>query len=159
MTIPTVGRVMLFHPAVDQQRQSFTMPTIGEPLAAIVAAVLFKGACVNLSVFDANGVQHPKQGVPVVQDGQEPPPSGYYCCWMPYQVSKHRSEDEAKKIIDAFEQAPRGKLECAPDDSAEAARDLRRTMLAYAIDICKYSHCDVFATAKQMVQFVNGEGA
>lgn len=76
MIIPTVGRVVLFHPSV---------PAFGNapPLAALVAYVHSPGM-LNIAYFDANGVAHNETSVPLIQDGDERPQS-HYCEWMPYQ--------------------------------------------------------------------------
>jgi hypothetical protein len=81
---PTVGRVVLFHPASNSAESGFASPNKGEPLAAIVARV-WNDVCVNLAVFDANGACHSRTSVRLVQDGEKAPENGYYCEWMPYQ--------------------------------------------------------------------------
>jgi hypothetical protein len=74
MIKPTVGRVVWYWMPNSPQR---------EPLAAMVAAVV-TDSIVNLSVIDAEGNQFGQKGVPLVQDGEQPP-SMAYCEWMPYQ--------------------------------------------------------------------------
>lgn len=93
---PTVGRVVWFYPPTGQCSPDFSPPAAGQPLAAIVAAVL--AGCgidiVNLTVFDAVGTPYPISLVPLIQEGQELPEQGFYATWMPYQV------DQAKKAED-----------------------------------------------------------
>lgn len=74
---PTVGRVLWYYPKGEQDKQ---------PLAAIVACV-WSDTCVNLAIFDANGVPYPKPptSILLVQEGNEVPSGGHYCTWMPYQ--------------------------------------------------------------------------
>lgn len=50
MIKPTVGRVVWYYPALDDSKRNGT-----EPLAAIVTNV-WSDTCVNLSIFDANGL-------------------------------------------------------------------------------------------------------
>lgn len=79
---PTVGRVVWFH-----QGTAGVFPGSEDTRAAIVAHV-WSDRMVNLSVFDANGNVHSRTSVPLVQPGDEIPPSGFYCEWMPYQVGQ-----------------------------------------------------------------------
>lgn len=87
MIKPTVGRVVWFYPSGSN--------ATFQPLAAIVAHV-WSDTCVNLAIFDANGVPMPKPptSVLLVQEGNEVPSGGHYCCWMPYQVQKARTGDQ-----------------------------------------------------------------
>lgn len=81
---PTVGRIVLFHPASQESRPDFAPPNAGEPLAAVVAHV-WNDRMVNLAVFDANGVSHSRTSVTMIHEGDTPPEYGHYCEWMPYQ--------------------------------------------------------------------------
>lgn len=81
---PTVGRVVWFHPSTVIGSTDFSPPAAGQPLAAIVAAVLATGE-LNLTVFDAVGNPHSQTLVPLVQEGEDVPANGYYAEWMPYQ--------------------------------------------------------------------------
>lgn len=83
MIKPTVGRVVWFHPkgqSVNDAKQ---------PLAAIVAHV-WSDTCVNLAIFDANGVPmaSPPTSVLLIQDDNPIPSGGLYCTWMPYQIGQ-----------------------------------------------------------------------
>lgn len=79
---PTPGRVMWFQPNKDDPLRHET----DAPLAATVAFVHEDGT-VNLTVHATNGDVHPRQYVPVRQDG-DPDPGGSYACWMPYQLGQ-----------------------------------------------------------------------
>ena len=91
MTQPTVGRVVWFWPAPDEQ---LALPRPGQPLAAHVAAVSEDGSTVNLQVIDANGYANACQDVPFVQPNCLPPAfGGSYAEWMPYQRAQHAKQD------------------------------------------------------------------
>jgi hypothetical protein len=77
MIKPTVGRVVLYHPKLEER----IARNGDQPLAAIICCV-WSDTCVNLAVFDANGVRHSRTSVPLIQD-DNPVPDGYYCEWMP----------------------------------------------------------------------------
>lgn len=85
---PTVGRVVYFNPNGMQLASDFRAPRDGEPLAAIVAAVLPNGVHLNLSVIDALGQHHAVTSVPLVQEGQPEPEAGPFAYWMPYQLAQ-----------------------------------------------------------------------
>ncbi|MGO9171998.1 MAG: hypothetical protein ACLP7P_08550 [Rhodomicrobium sp.] len=78
---PTVGRVVLYTPAATDNQ---LVRHGGGPLAAIIANV-WSYNCVNLAVFDANGVSFNRTSVLLIHDGQTSPEWGDYCEWMPYQ--------------------------------------------------------------------------
>lgn len=80
MIKPTVGRIIWFYP--DQNDQIARNGC--EPLPAIVTAVL-SDTCVNLAVFDANGVpaEGGRQSVEILDD--DTGSDGFYARWMPYQ--------------------------------------------------------------------------
>lgn len=79
--VPTVGRVVLFHPQAAS-RATALKPT--ETYAAIVASVLANGK-LNLAVFDGGGRTLPMTDVPLIQEGETAPAVGYYAEWMAYQ--------------------------------------------------------------------------
>jgi len=79
MISPTVGRVVWYHPGSSDPGPS----PEGQPLAAIVSHV-WSDTCINLAIFDANGVLYNRTSVLLVQDGA-PVPSQQYAEWMPYQ--------------------------------------------------------------------------
>lgn len=90
---PTVGRIVWFHDEACQAPAPLARIS-GQPLAAIVTGV-WSDRMVNLAVFDANGVSHPRTSITLVQDGDVTPPFGssLYCEWMPYQ--KAQAENQA----------------------------------------------------------------
>lgn len=111
--IPTVGRVMLFYPDHRTEQNNFSKPRLGEPCAALVASVNAENM-VNLTVSDASGMPHPRRNVPVVQEGETPPATGYYATWMPYQVGQAKNAVSAAEPPDAISvQMRAAALDCA----------------------------------------------
>jgi hypothetical protein len=110
---PTVGRVVWFYTATEQQTADFSPPAAGQPLAAIVTAVKAPDS-VNLAVFDAMGFQHARINVLLLQEGQAAPEGGFYATWMPYQIG------QAKKAEDREHDAKQ--LAVAADREADARR-------------------------------------
>lgn len=92
MIKPTIGRVVWFHPSSHSAESGFAPTSI---CAAIVAHV-HSDTCVNLAVFDGNGVSHSKTSVPLYQDGDPVPDAGYYCEWMPYQKGQAAKTEAAE---------------------------------------------------------------
>jgi len=88
---PTVGRVVWFH-----QGTAGIFPGSEDTRAAIVAHV-HGDRCVNLMAIDANGKTHDRTSVPLVQDGDPIPTSGFYCEWMPYQKGQAAKTEAAEK--------------------------------------------------------------
>lgn len=72
---PTVGRIVHYYP-------TGVTPQTGKPQAGIVTMV-WSESCVNLALFDGNGVPVPKPptSILLVQEGAETPTGGNYCCW------------------------------------------------------------------------------
>ena len=79
---PTVGRVVWFWESAPTSETE-------QPQAAIVAHV-WSDTCVNLAIFDPNGVPwaKPPTSIHLVQEGEDAPSSGMYCSWMPYQIGQ-----------------------------------------------------------------------
>lgn len=95
--IPTVGRVVLFTPSVDEGHPGITTtrnPENQQPCAAIVVFVHGAGDVVNLAIFDHNGVAHARTSVPLIQEGEPKRSDGFYCEWMPYQLGQAKRESE-----------------------------------------------------------------
>jgi hypothetical protein len=81
MISPTIGRVVLFHPANPHD----------QPFPALVAYV-HSDRMVNLAVFDSNGNPFGKTSVQLLQDG-DPTPDWCYCEWMPFQKGQAAKYD------------------------------------------------------------------
>ncbi len=81
MIAPTIGRILWYYPPGQSRDQ--------QPYAAMVAHV-WSDTCVNLAIWDANGMPHPQPPTRVllVQNGGEVPVDGNYCTWMPYQLGQ-----------------------------------------------------------------------
>lgn len=100
MIKPTVGRVVWFTPA----RQGDKRSDKSQPLAAIVTYV-HSDRCVNLSVFEQNGAAQTAGYITVkllqeehgIKD--EPPESGHFAEWMPYQVGQAARTEAAERKL------------------------------------------------------------
>lgn len=88
--LPTVGRVVWFRPSRNAATPGF-VGNPDQPCAATVAYV-HSPSLVNLSVTDHNGNQHPVCSVPLIQQAEPAPESGFYCEWMPYQIGQAKRE-------------------------------------------------------------------
>ena len=125
MIKPTVGRIVLYTPQpIDGLAQNGD-----QPLAAIVTAV-WSDTCVNLTVFDANGIPANRTSVLLLQDDAARPvrldeetgeevETGYFCEWMPYQVGQAAKTDDLTPRIAALEAAIASLS--APKTAAESA--------------------------------------
>lgn len=99
MITPTPGRVVWYRPDPHAAESGFARPFNPEtPLAAIVAYV-HGDRMVNLTVFDANGVPHPRTSVVFFQEGDPVVPSGSYCEWMPFQKGQAARTEAAEKAL------------------------------------------------------------
>ncbi len=78
MISPTIGRVVWYYPVGHIPGE--------QPQVALIAHV-WSETCVNLAIFDGNGIPYakPPTSVLLVQDGNERPGGGNFCEWMPYQ--------------------------------------------------------------------------
>ena len=103
MIKPTIGRVVWFTPATSDD----TLARNGtQPLAAMVTCV-WSDTCVNLAVFDANGIATNRTSVLLLQDDCERP-SGYFCEWMPYQKGQAAKTDALETAAAARAAGPTG---------------------------------------------------
>lgn len=86
MIKPTVGRVVWYY---EQKPKDEGV----QPLAALVAHV-WSDTCVNLAIFDVDGVpvRQPPTSIRLVQEGEEVPATGRYCTWMPFQVGQAKKQ-------------------------------------------------------------------
>lgn len=89
MIKPTVGRIVHYYPPiVNAGCAAGRALLVGEPHAAIVSTV-WSDTCVNLAVFDRNGVPFNLTSVRLLQDEEQMAEPHYgYCAWMPYQKAK-----------------------------------------------------------------------
>lgn len=87
MIEPTVGRIVLFHPHVNDGGD----PN-GQPHAAIVTHV-HHDRLINLTVFNENGSIYAKQNVQLVQDEDPFPTDGSYAEWMAFQKGQATKTD------------------------------------------------------------------
>lgn len=87
---PTVGRVVHVRNRVDSD----------QPEAALVTYV-WSDRLVNVAVFDASGVRHSLQSLPLMQPGAELPEGGPYAEWMPYQLGQAAKTEQAEAALAA----------------------------------------------------------
>ena len=87
MIKPTVGRVLWFW------RHGKTQVDAGEQPEAAIIAHVWSDTCVNLAVFDGNGVATNFTSVPLIQAGDAKPES-FFCEWMPYQQGQAAKTEE-----------------------------------------------------------------
>jgi hypothetical protein len=92
MIKPTVGRVVWFYPVGRSNQQ--------QPQAALIAHI-WSNTCVNLAIFDDNGVPYPNPptSILLVQEGNPVPGGGNYCCWMPYQTGQAAKTEALQKEL------------------------------------------------------------
>ena len=86
MIKPTVGRIVLYHPPRIVLRHPPFAADSGtkECTYAAIICHVWSDTCVNLAVFDNNGVASSQTSVFLYQ-GDTERPSSQYCEWMPYQ--------------------------------------------------------------------------
>lgn len=93
MIEPTVGRVVLYTPAVGEGFDRGDQ----ERFAALIAAVNANGS-INLAVFDASGNSHSRQSVPLQQPGDIV--LGAHAEWMGYQLGQAAKYEAVKEQLD-----------------------------------------------------------
>ena len=94
MIKPTIGRVVWYYPLGDTSDE--------QPLAALIAHV-WSDTCVNLAVFDSNGIASNQTSVFLYQN--EPnteKPSSSFCEWMPYQQGQAAKTEAVEKQLSAI---------------------------------------------------------
>jgi hypothetical protein len=94
---PTPGRVVWYYPTLNSADAGFAPADGDKPLAAIVAYV-WSDSLVNLAVFDANGVSHPRTSVQLIQDVAGDRPAEAFCTWMPFQ--KGQAKEQVQRRAD-----------------------------------------------------------
>ena len=99
MIKPTVGRVVWYNPG-----KIYVGPDPrGQPHAGIVTYV-HSDSCVNLALFDSNGVAYSRTSVTLFQ-GDTDRPSGAYAEWMPYQLGQAAKTEAVLAAKDAAKAA------------------------------------------------------
>lgn len=98
--MPTVGRIVHFRNGPGCLTR---IPTAKDcdHLAAIVTGVTDEGRHINVAVFDVLGTHHRLQYIPLIQDGEVPADTMYYCTWMPYQKGQAVKTEEAERALAA----------------------------------------------------------
>ena len=89
MIKPTVGRVVWFYPAGSANKE--------QPLAAIIAHV-WSDTCVNLAVFDANGISSNQTSV-FLWPGEGEAPTSLFAEWMPYQKEQAAKTEQLESQL------------------------------------------------------------
>ena len=88
MIKPTVGRVVLFHPSYLDAGMAAYLDIDGKVTHAAMITHVWSDTCVNLAVFDSNGVPYSQTSVQLIQDDEQPNGASY-AEWMPYQTKVH----------------------------------------------------------------------
>lgn len=101
MIKPTVGRKVWYRPSVHDRA---SMTATDQPLDATVVAV-HNDNCVNLVIFDYNGVMHTRCSAYLKQD--EPAPSWVqgYAEWMPYQTAQAKAAEPTSGTVELDSEA------------------------------------------------------
>lgn len=107
MIKPTVGRVVWFWlegadpVAIDLFHKAHAAGEwIGiQPQAAIIAYV-HGDYCVNLAVFDHDGIPQSRTSVPLWQ-GEDARPAWMHCEWMPYQKGQAAKTEQLEQQLGA----------------------------------------------------------
>lgn len=97
MIKPTIGRIVWFREAPDQQVLHHDK---SQPLAAIVVYV-HHDRMVNLAVYDADGGAHARTSVPLLQGDDKPQGESMWCEWMPYQVGQAKRHEADANVLAA----------------------------------------------------------
>lgn len=111
---PTVGRKVWFHPngaeylrVANSEVATSGAPFVSSPDQPLDATVVYVhgNSMVNLAINDHNGFPFIATSVPLLQEGDLRPRSGYYCEWMPYQTAQAKKEQagiEAANVFDRY---------------------------------------------------------
>lgn len=102
MIQPTVGRVVLYHPAANSA--AIYAAADGSPVPALIARV-WNDRMINIGGFDANGNPFGATSVPLLQDDDAIPEGGNYACWMPYQKGQAAKTEALEKQITSADSA------------------------------------------------------
>lgn len=94
MIKPTVGRIVWYTPS-EFDRAAMTVHDDKQPLAGIVTYV-WNDRMVNLLVTDHSGAPYAKTSVPLLQDDDPRPETGFFAEWMPYQKGQAAKTEAAE---------------------------------------------------------------
>jgi hypothetical protein len=119
---PTIGRVVHYEPHPGDPGYNVSPGT----RAAIIAGINDDGT-LNLAVFDRLGHIGSVRNIPLVQDGETAPETGY-AHWMPYQVGQAaKTEALQEEIAAATAKSTRAKRvasQAEPEPVPEADDDI-----------------------------------
>jgi hypothetical protein len=91
---PTIGRVVWYHPPFVPDSGS------NEQTFAAIVCCVWSDTCVNLAVFDSNGVVSSQTSVNLWQfDSDISRPASGYAEWMPYQQGQAAKTEQLEKIL------------------------------------------------------------
>jgi len=93
---PTIGRVVLFHPAEDDAQLADQYR--GQSFAAIICDV-HDSCLLNLIVFAKNGYPHARVNVPLLQGDGVADERVAYAHWMPYQLGQAARTEAAERLM------------------------------------------------------------
>jgi hypothetical protein len=103
LIVPTIGRVVWYHPSPDQRIE-------GQPndqLCAALVAYVWGDRMVNLTVSTPNGQTYGVTSVDLLQEG-DPARGGTargeterWCQWMPYQVGQAKKHEPSAAELGA----------------------------------------------------------
>jgi hypothetical protein len=82
---PTKGRIVLIHGRPG-------LPKSLQPEVGLVTKVHPDSTHINVVAFSEQGQMHVHHSIPMVQDDDDPPETGLYAQWMPYQMAVSRGE-------------------------------------------------------------------
>lgn len=99
MIKPTIGRVVWYHPS----HADAVAKNPGDVHPALITKV-WSASCINLAIFDSEGVPYQRTSILLVQDGESPPAFGY-AEWMPYQIGQAARTEQAEALAKGFSEA------------------------------------------------------
>lgn len=99
---PTIGRIVLFFPAIDGGRHED-----GQPFGSMIAGVNDDGT-INLLVAARDGSPYGAQNVLLVQDGDEIDQDKAHATWMAYQKGQAAKAEQLQSV--AATSAPSAEL-------------------------------------------------
>jgi len=94
MIKPTVGRVLWYHPAFIPDSGS------NETTQVAIISHVWSDTCINLAVFDSNGIASNQTSVFLFQ-GEGDRPGSQYAEWMPYQQGQAAKTEKLESELKA----------------------------------------------------------